>query len=127
MRPASNLDDLVAVEPVGAGIAVSLQEAPERPKMVLGALTLTAYLATSTGASRPGPARPRAIGRDGASLCTIRSQRAHGSLGLTCRTTRKLVGTCSSISETSSPRRRKGPSQAGQLQAGSCTISSRGK
>jgi hypothetical protein len=41
VRPASNLDDLVAVEPVGAGIAVSLQEPPERPKMVLGALTLT--------------------------------------------------------------------------------------
>src|SRR3984893_2876381 len=41
LRPARNLDDLVAVEPVVAGIAVSLQEAPERPKMVLGALTLT--------------------------------------------------------------------------------------
>ncbi len=40
MRPAGDLDDPVAVEPVIAGVAVRLQEAPERPKMILGPLAL---------------------------------------------------------------------------------------
>src|SRR6516225_6573783 len=36
----------------------------------------------NTWASRPGPARPRAIGRLGAAACTIRSQRRQLSFGV---------------------------------------------
>lgn len=214
--PAGDLDDLITVEPVLAGIAIRLQEAPEHPQMVLRVLslpvdgvaeqhrgwspltsgTVIAYVdpqlagpgpamprtstgtgvssacslpvwsvcfanASTSGCSRalvlptqsasverssatpsvdltlpiqrqmigiighqhvsdqPGPARPRAIGRDGASLCTIRSPREHASFGRPCGTTRKLAGTYSSISEVSSPSRRIGPPQSGHVQAGS--------
>lgn len=55
------------------------------------------------GASRPGPAMPRAIGRNGASTRTIFSQPRHANFGRTCRITPKLAGTWSSTSAMSSP------------------------
>jgi hypothetical protein len=62
----------------------------------------------------PGPAMPPAMGRLGASACTILSQPMQASLGRTCRITLKCSGTRSRISETSSPRSFSLPPQSGQ-------------
>src|SRR3954454_11135832 len=46
---------------------------------------------------------PRAIGRPGASACTMASHLVHDILGRTCRITLKLAGIHSSTSDISSP------------------------
>lgn len=85
----------------------------------------SAYFATRTWASRPGPAMPRAIGRLGASACTITSHLVQHIFGRTCRITLKLAGTHSSTSETSSLSLFSSAPQAGQpCAAGMCVFTS---
>ena len=71
---------------------------------------------------------PRAIGRLGASACTITSHLLQHSFGRTCRITLKLAGTHSSTSETSSPSLFSSEPHAGQpCAAGICVSTSRGR
>ncbi len=66
-------------------------------------------------ASKPGPARPRAIRRLGASACTILSQCVHASLGHTCWISPEVGGGILPGSrETSSPKAFSAPPQSGQ-------------
>ena len=84
--------------------------------------------ATRTCASRPGPGRPRSIGRLGIGGCTIVSQARQLSFGRMWRITLKLEGTYSSTSRSSWPMRLSTvPPQPGQVQAASWVMVSRGK
>src|SRR5271167_2057205 len=72
--------------------------------------------ATRTCASRPGPGRPRSIGRLGIGGCTIVSQARQLSFGRMWRITLKLEGTYSSTSRSSWPMRLNTvPPQPGQV------------
>jgi len=72
---------------------------------------------TSTWACKPGPGRPRSMGRDGSDAWTKRSQPVQASRGRTIRFTMKRPGTYSSSSVTSSPIRRSLPPQSAQVSA----------
>ena len=73
------------------------------------------YLANRMWASRPGPARPRAIGCEGAGGCVIASQARQENFSRTCWITFHWRGTSSSVSVTSSPSLCKvAPPQHGQ-------------
>jgi hypothetical protein len=61
------------------------------------------YLPNSTSASSCGPARPRAIGCDGAGGCVIDSQVRHVHFSRTVSITFHCAGTRSSVSVMSSP------------------------
>src|SRR5262244_1743225 len=61
------------------------------------------YLQNRMWASSIGPARPRAIGCDGAGVCAMVSQSRQENFSRTCWMTFHDAGTCSSISVTSSP------------------------
>src|SRR4051812_7218503 len=63
------------------------------------------HFETSTCATRPGPGRPRSIGREGMGGCTMVSHARQLSFGRTCRITLKLEGTYSSTSRSSWPMR----------------------
>ena len=69
----------------------------------------SAYLLTSTWASRPGPGRPRSLGREGSGAWKNRSLQAQVRRGRMMRFTMKRPGTYSSSSVTSSPIRRRRP------------------
>jgi hypothetical protein len=73
--------------------------------------TIPSDLLTSTWARRPGPGRPRSIGREGSGAWTKRSQQAQVSRGRTIRFTMKRPGTYASSPVTSSPIRRRRPPQ----------------
>lgn len=77
----------------------------------------SAYLLTSTWARRPGPGRPRSIGREGNGAWTKRSQQAQAKRGRTMRFTMKRPGTYSSSSVVSAPIRRSLPPQSAQASA----------
>ena len=71
---------------------------------------------------------PRAIGRLGASACTMQSHFVQLSLVRTWRITTKLAGTYSNTSETSSPNLRSSPWHCGQtVSFGSCRRVCRGR
>ena len=72
-------------------------------------------MAASTSASRFGPARPRAIGCEGAGGWLIASQARQETFSRTCSTTFQRRGTHSKVSVTSSPSLRTGPPHFGQL------------
>ena len=74
------------------------------------------YFAASTRASRFGPARPRAIGCEGAGGWLIASQERQLTFSRTCSTTFQRRGSHSSVSVTSSPSLRTGPPHLGQAQ-----------
>ncbi len=63
-----------------------------------------------------GPARPRAIGCEGAGGWLIASQRRQLTSSRTCSTTFQRRGSHSSVSVTSSPSLRTGPPHLGQAQ-----------
>ena len=67
------------------------------------------YLQNRMCASRNGPARPRAIGCEGAGVCAIASQERQENFSRTCWITFQRAGTCSSVSVTSSPILRSAP------------------
>jgi hypothetical protein len=75
--------------------------------------TIPSDLLTSTWASRPGPGRPRSIGRDGSGAWTKRSQQAQVSRGRTIRFTMKRPGTYSSSSGDVLPDPAQAPAASG--------------
>ena len=91
------------------------------------AVYLFKHLLTSTWANKPGPGRPRSIGRDGNAACVIRSQHEQAMRGRTIRFTTKRPGTYSSSSVTSSPSRLSLPPQEAQASPTSRTVSLRGR
>src|SRR3954464_9649491 len=74
--------------------------------------------AASTRASRWGPARPRAIGCEGAGGWLTASHERQETFSRTCSTTFHRRGSHSSVSVTSSPSLRTGPPHLGQAQGG---------
>src|SRR3954471_21805246 len=72
------------------------------------------YLAKTTSAKRFGPARPRAIGWNGAGASVIASHARQDTFSRTCWTTNQLAGTRSRLSVTTSPSLRTRPPQHGQ-------------
>ncbi len=69
-------------------------------------------------ASKPGPARPRAIGCDGAGGWVIASQDRHENFSRTCWITFHCRGITSNVSVTSSPSLCRTPPQHGQAHHG---------
>ena len=80
-----------------------------------------------TPASRFGPARPRAIGWNGAGVCVMLSQARQESFSRTVWITLKLRGTHSSVSVTLSPSLASLPPQHGQAEGLGRTTRSRGR
>ena len=72
------------------------------------------YLPKITSAKRLGPARPRAIGWNGAGASLIASQRRQETFSRTWLTTSQRAGSRSSVSVISSPSLRPAPPQQGQ-------------
>jgi hypothetical protein len=100
-RRRAQVAGLTVVAHIGSdapGFGFSIASRKHRHRRVM-----SANLATSTWASKPGPTMPRLIGRLGAGACTIAVQQPQASVGRTWRMTRKLAGTNSSCSDTSSP------------------------
>src|SRR5690349_22908253 len=78
--------------------------------------------------SRPGPGRPRSIGKDGNGACLIVSQCRQLKTSRTCTTTLKLDGTYSRTSvRCSLILRSTVPPQLSQLDPAGCSTSSRGR
>ena len=115
MASASGSNNAVDLPIQSASVERSMS-IPSRSKMPLWRYSgrWSAYLLTRTWARRPGPGRPRSIGRDGRTACVKASQPEHAKRGRTMRFTMNRPGPYSSSSVTSSPRRRSPPPQWAQ-------------
>ena len=115
MASASGSSNAVLLPTQSASVERSMSR-PSRSKIWLWRYSgrWSAYLLTSTWARRPGPGRPRSIGRDGSAACVKASQPEHAKRGRTIRFTMNRPGTYSSSSVTSSPRRRSRPPHLAQ-------------
>src|SRR5436853_2819658 len=85
------------------------------------------YLANRTWASSCGPARPRAIGWEGAGAWVMASHLRQENFSRTCWITFHCAGTCSSVSVMSSPSLRRIPPQPAQAVGAGWITRSRGR
>src|SRR5262245_24069544 len=108
---------VAAAAPTQSANVETSSSMPSRAKVSLCRLSgrCRPYLQNRTWASSLGPARPRAIGCEGAGGCVIASQVRQESFSRTCWITFHWRGTSSSVSVTSSPiLRKEAPPQHGQ-------------